>query len=76
MFLEYLFLRVFYKQGQNLERAAKFKVQLRVWTREDEKTERIRKRGADYWKSMACHSEAPLIGPVLKVALTTWLTDR
>lgn len=31
---------VFYKQGQNLDREAKFKDQSRVRTREDEKTER------------------------------------
>lgn len=53
---------------------AKFKVQSRVRTGEDEKTKK--ERAVDYWKSMTCHSEVPLIGPVLKVAFTTWLMDR
>lgn len=35
-----------------------------------------RQREEDYWKSMTRHSEVTLIGPSLKVALTTWPTDR
>lgn len=60
----------------NLDREAKLKVQSRV--REDEKTgrESERQKEVDYWKSMTGHSEVPVIGPVLKVALTTQLRDR
>lgn len=31
---------------------------------------------ADYWKSMTCHREVTLIGPVLKVSLTSWPVGR
>lgn len=42
---------------------------------------RHRKKGdqtgeADYWKTVTCHSEVPLIGPVLKVSLTSWPMGR
>lgn len=59
----------------NVDREAKFRNQSRVG--EDEKTGRKSGRQAepDYRKSMTGHSEVPAIGPVLKVALTTQMTD-
>lgn len=59
----------------NVDREAKFKNQSRVG--EDEKTGRKsgRQAVADYRKSMTGHSEVPVISPVLKVALTTQMTD-
>lgn len=54
-----------------LDRGVKFKVQTKV--REDEQTERESGKWREkvYRESMTSHSEVPVIGPVLKVALTT-----
>lgn len=54
-----------------LVKRVKFKVQTKV--REDEQTEREsgRWREKDYRESMTSHSEVPVIGPAVKVALTT-----
>lgn len=65
------YLWVFYMQGHDLEKTGKFKVQSKVGGIEDEKTKWERKSA---WRIIGSQWPATarrLIGPVLKVALTT-----